>query len=114
MILNQKIKITKLEIEEFTKEEVANITITLSVDRDSHYWNNCMKISQKGNNDVFKRYLLYFKEGCFTYKETVDINPATKGILSYLQELKEGKSSEDTVIDRNIIRAIKALDLFWN
>lgn len=109
MILNQEIKITKLEIEEFTKEEVANVTILLSVDKDSHYWNNCINISQEGNNS-----LLYFEEDCFTYEETVDINSATKGILKLLQELKEGKSSGDTVIACNILRAIKALDLFWN
>ena len=35
---HQDIKITKLEIEEFLKEEVANITIKLLVDTNSHYF----------------------------------------------------------------------------
>jgi hypothetical protein len=104
---HQDIEITKLEIEEFLKEEVANITIKLLVDTNSHYWNTCNKLCQEGE-------LFYFEEGYFIYEETVDINPATRGILGYLKDLKEGKSYGDAVIASEIIRCIKALDNFWN
>ena len=108
--MKQAIEIVKLEIEEFIEEEVANITITLLVDKNSHYWIVCNKLCKVGGVNP----LFFFEEGYFTYGETVDINSATKGILNYLQDLKEGKSCENTVISCNILRAIKALDLFWD
>ena len=109
--MKQEIEIVKLEIKEFIEEEVANITITLLVDKNSHYWDRCNKLCKVG---VRVKTLFYFEEGYFIYCETVDINSATKGILNYLQYLKEGKSCENTVISSNILRAINALDLFWD
>ena len=109
--MKQEIEIVNLEIKEFIEEEVANITITLLVDKNSHYWDKCNKLCKVG---VGVKTLFYFEEGYFTYGETVDINPATKGILNYLQDLKKGKSCENTVISCNILRAIKALNLFWD
>jgi hypothetical protein len=107
--MKQEIEIVNLEIKEFIEEEVANITITLLVDKNSHYWDSCNKLCKVG---VRVKTLFYFEEGYFIYCETVNINSATKGILNYLQDLS--KSCENTVISCNILRAIKALDLFWD
>ena len=46
--MKQEIEIVNLEIKEFIEEEVANITITLLVDKNSHYWDRCNKLCKVG------------------------------------------------------------------
>ena len=105
--MKQEIEIVNLKIKEFTKKQIANVTITLSVDKDSSYWDSCIKLCADNQ-------LLYFKNDYFIYDETIEINPASKGILKYLKNLKEGKSHGDILIACNILSCIRALDNFWN
>lgn len=102
--MKQAIEIVNLEIKEFIEEEIANVTITLLIDKDSSDWYSFT------NSGLF--YLV--NSSYFTYEETIDINPASKGILEYLKNLKENKLTKDTVISCNILRCIRALDNFWN
>jgi hypothetical protein len=41
--MKQEIEIVKLEIKEFSKKQIANATITLFVDKDSSYWDSCIR-----------------------------------------------------------------------
>lgn len=102
--MKQAIEIINLEIKEFIEEEIANVTITLLIDKNSSDWHSFT------NSELFYLDNLPY----FIYEETIDINPASKGILEYLKNLKENKLTKDTVIACNILRCIRALDNFWN
>lgn len=103
--MKQAIEIVNLEIKEFIEEEIANVTITLLIDK-----NNKSDWYSFTNSGLFYLYNLPY----FIYEETIDINSASKGIIEYLKNLRENKLPEGTAIACNILRCIRALDLFWN
>lgn len=102
--MKQAIEIVNLEIKEFIEEEIANVTITLLIDKNSLNWYSFI------NSGLFYLDNLPY----FIYEETIDINPASKGILEYLKNLRENKLPEGTAIACNILRCIRALNNFWN
>jgi hypothetical protein len=50
----------------------------------------------------------------FRFHEYVQHNPATTGILNFIDELKEGKSYGITCGYNQFFGALKALEFFWD
>ena len=107
--MDQAIKITKFEINK-NNPKVYLIVIKLEVNPHSHYWESCLDYSTNGINPL----LTHDGQGTFVFDETIDVCTATLGILANLQQLQKGNNFGSTTIDCNILRCLKALDLFWN
>lgn len=50
----------------------------------------------------------------FQYKDYIQVNSATKGIISYIEEIKNGPVNSRFLDYCQFLCAIKALDLFWD
>lgn len=105
--MKNEIEITKLEIERIPNSELANVTIHLKLSESSTYIDSCNRLAS--SNEIN----FYSENDYFVYEETIELHPASEGILNYLKNLKEGKSYGDTTIACNIMRGIRALDIFW-
>jgi Golgi nucleoside diphosphatase len=60
--------------------------------------------------------LLKYKEkfDIFQYREFIQINPATKGIISYIEDIKASPVNSRFLDFSQFLCSIKALDLFWD
>lgn len=60
--------------------------------------------------------LLIYKEkfDVFQYREFTQMNLATKGIISYIEEIKSGPINSRFLDSSQFLSSIKALDLFWD
>jgi hypothetical protein len=106
--MNKSIKITQFNVNEM--DDVYLVVIKLEVDQHSHYWESCLGYSTDGVSPL----MFDNESGAFLFDKTISVCPATKGILAALKQLQESNNFGDTTIDCNIIRCLRALDLFWN
>ena len=102
----------RFEFEEETEENKL-IGSKIHIHNDSGY----------EREDVFRKAyeydmntLLQYKEkfDVFCFRSYIEMNSATKGMISYLEEIKSGHINSRFVSSSQLIRTIKALELFWD
>jgi hypothetical protein len=78
------------------------------IDRDSLF--------VTGYTDNFSSFLSYNEKfDVFRFHEYLQYNPATTGILQFIEELKEGKKSYGICCDYNqFYSCLKSLEFFWD
>lgn len=104
--------------------------ITINFDNDNCDDNDkSLKLVTIGNKSPYKREevfisgyehhitpLLQYNEkfNVFQYKEYIQVNEATKGIISYIDSIKNGPLNSRFLDSCQFLCSIKALDLFWD
>jgi hypothetical protein len=78
------------------------------IDRDSLF--------VTGYTDNYSSFLTYIEKfDVFRFHEYIQYNPATVGILEFIDELKEGKSKYGICCDYNQFHScLKSLEFFWD
>lgn len=84
-----------------------NMKNTSGIDRESLF--------VKGYTDNYSSFLTYNdKFDVFRFYEYLQYNPATTGILQFIDELKEGKSYGITCNYNQFYSCLKSLEFFWD
>jgi len=84
-----------------------NIKNNSGIDRDSLF--------VKGYTDNYCSFLTYIEKfDVFRFHEYLQYNPATIGILKFIDELKEGKSYGITCDYNQLYACLKSLEYFWD
>jgi hypothetical protein len=85
-----------------------NIINNSGIDRDSLF--------VKGYTDNYASFLTYIEKfDVFRFHEYLQYNPATVGILKFIDELKEGEKRYGICCDYNQFYAcLKSLEFFWD
>jgi len=84
-----------------------NIKNNSGIDRDSLFI--------KGYTDNYSSFLTYIEKfDVFRFYEYLQYNPATIGILKFIDELKEGKSYGITCSYNQFYACLKSLEYFWD
>ena len=84
-----------------------NIKNNSGIDRDSLF--------VKGYTDNYSSFLSYNEKfDVFRFHEYVQHNPATTGILQFIDELKEGKSYGISCDWNQFFAALKSLEFWWD
>jgi hypothetical protein len=103
----QEIKILEIKINE-SDPDVYLIDIKLEINSDI-YWNMIMEYINSAEVSTF-----HINSNIFTFSENIDNCLITTDILNSLKELQNGNNFGTATIEDNIIRCLRALDLFWN
>lgn len=84
-----------------------NMKNNSGIDRDSLF--------VKGHIENFSTFLIYIEKfDVFQFRDYLQYNPATIGILKFIDELKDGKSYGITCSYNQFYGCLKSLEFFWD